>query len=152
MIRRIRAQLFHWYFLLRRPMTLGVRVLVRDKSGAVLLVRHSYVAGWHLPGGGVERGETAQDAARKELMEEAAIETLGEFELAGFYANRQASPRDHVVLFKLREWRQKKPFKPTREILEAQFFGLDNLPSDIAKSTRRRLAELVDGEPQSFFW
>jgi hypothetical protein len=84
MIRCIRARLFHWYFLLRRPMTLGVRVLVRDKSGAVLLVRHSYVAGWHLPGGGVERGETAQDAARKELMEEAAIESLGEFELAGF--------------------------------------------------------------------
>jgi ADP-ribose pyrophosphatase YjhB (NUDIX family) len=152
MIKRIRARLFHWYFLLRRPMTLGVRILVRDDAGRLLLVRHSYVAGWHLPGGGVERRETAEEAARKELFEEAAIEATGPFELAGFYANRQASPRDHVVVFLLGEWRQSEPFKPTREILEARFFAINELPPDIAVSTRRRLAELIDGEPRSAYW
>lgn len=52
----IRGRLFHTLFLLQRPMTLGVRGLVLDvPAKTVMLIRHTYVPGWHLPGGGVER-------------------------------------------------------------------------------------------------
>ena len=61
----LRARLFHGYFLLKRPMTLGVRGLVLDEvEGKVFLIRHTYVPGWQLPGGGVELGETMARVAR----------------------------------------------------------------------------------------
>ncbi|TIM63810.1 MAG: DNA mismatch repair protein MutT, partial [Mesorhizobium sp.] len=40
----LRARLFHLYFVLRRPMTLGVRGLIHDRrSNSVFLIRHTYV-------------------------------------------------------------------------------------------------------------
>ena len=74
-MQKIRHRLFHLWFLISRPMTLGVRVIVCTKENEVLLVRHTYVSGWHLPGGGVERGETTCDAAIKELIQETNVKS-----------------------------------------------------------------------------
>ena len=51
-------RIFHLYWRFARGMTLGVRAVVLDGDDRVFLVKHSYVAGWHLPGGGVEVGQT----------------------------------------------------------------------------------------------
>ncbi|EBU7498137.1 DNA mismatch repair protein MutT, partial [Salmonella enterica subsp. enterica serovar Typhi] len=93
----VRARLFHTVFLLRRPMTLGVRGLVFDETArTVFLIRHTYVPGWQLPGGGVETGETMEDALRRELQEEGNLECLSPPRLISMHFNRQASRRDHV--------------------------------------------------------
>ena len=63
------------------------------------LVKHTYVPGWYLPGGGVDPGETADAAMRRELAEEANIRVDGALELVGLYQNRELSDRDHVALF-----------------------------------------------------
>jgi hypothetical protein len=47
--------LFHAHARRTRGMTLGVRGLVTDAEGRVLLVEHTYMPGWYMPGGGVER-------------------------------------------------------------------------------------------------
>jgi 8-oxo-dGTP pyrophosphatase MutT (NUDIX family) len=90
----LRARLFHLYFLLRRPMTLGVRGLVYDRSSnSVFLIRHTYVPGWQLPGGGVETGETLEEALARELAEEGNIALTGPAQLKSMHYNRRSSNR-----------------------------------------------------------
>src|SRR5712672_3843869 len=63
-------RVFHLYWRLVRSMTLGVCAVVLDGGDKVFLVKHTYVSGWYLPGGGVEVGESLLDSLRRELMEE----------------------------------------------------------------------------------
>ncbi|GAB1582618.1 NUDIX domain-containing protein [Phyllobacterium phragmitis] len=150
---RLRHWVFHSYFLLRRPMTLGVRAVVLDEAaGMVFLIRHTYVPGWQLPGGGVESGETFAQALAKELREEGNIELTGPPELFALYKNAHASKRDHVALYVCRHFRQTAPRPADREIAEAGFFPLSDLPEGTTKSTRRRLKEILEGETPSELW
>ncbi len=91
-------RIMHFYWRFSRAMTLGVRALVIDERGRILLVKHSYVRGWHLPGGGVEAGETVAEALGRELREEANIELTAAPQLHGIFFNRRVSRRDHVAL------------------------------------------------------
>ena len=150
---RLRVKYFHLYFVLRRPMTLGVRALVLSEADqTVFLVRHTYVPGWYLPGGGVERGETAMQALAKELWEEANIELTGDAVLHGLYYNTRASVRDHVALYVVRHFRQTAPRLPDREIAECGFFPLSALPEGTTQSTRRRISEVLEGKAEAGHW
>lgn len=149
----LRARLFHLYFLLRRPMTLGVRGLVHDEeANAVFLIRHTYVPGWQLPGGGVEFGETMGEALVRELAEEGNIVFTAPPRLRSLHANRQATGRDHVAFYLITAFRQTSPRVADREIAEAGFFPLDRLPVDTTPATHRRLAEVFSGAPTSPYW
>jgi 8-oxo-dGTP pyrophosphatase MutT (NUDIX family) len=149
---RVASGILQLFMRARRGLTLGVRAIVRDDQGGLLLVRHSYVAGWHFPGGGVEPGETATDAVRRELREEAGIAADGEAELLGLYLNRRLAARDHVLLYRIPAWRQEAEFAPGLEIREARFFLPGALPADLSAGTRRRLDELLHGKPRSADW
>lgn len=135
-----------------RPMTLGVRGLVVDAERRVLLVRHTYVSGYYLPGGGVEPGETLEQALVRELAEEGNIELEAPAELRGVYLNRRISKRDHVAFFVARAFRQSAPRGPDHEIAEAGFFPLDALPESATPATRARIAEVFGGAPVSPYW
>src|SRR5690606_24266097 len=101
---RARQRAFLTVSLATRGMTMGVRAAVFAGNREIFLVRHSYVPGWYMPGGGVEPGETLRQALDKELREEGGIVLDGRPELFGVYLNRRISRRDHVALYVCREW------------------------------------------------
>jgi ADP-ribose pyrophosphatase YjhB (NUDIX family) len=149
----LRGRLFHLYFLLRRPMTLGVRGLVHDReTRSVFLIRHTYVPGWQLPGGGVETGETMEESLRRELEEEGNIEIVGPPRLVSIHHNRLTSRRDHVAFYLVEQFRQTGPKRPDREIAEAGFFPLDALPQGVTPATLRRIREVFDDAAVSPHW
>jgi 8-oxo-dGTP pyrophosphatase MutT (NUDIX family) len=135
-----------------RGMTLGVRGVVLDADDKVFLVRHSYVAGWHLPGGGVEVGETSLEALRRELVEEGRIELTGEPVLHGLFFNSQVSRRDHVAVYIVRQFRQDRLPEPNYEIVECGFYDAGALPAETTRGTRLRIAEVLEGAVPIATW
>jgi 8-oxo-dGTP pyrophosphatase MutT (NUDIX family) len=148
LIRRV----FHLYWRFSRGMTLGVRALVIDPDGRIFLVKHSYVSGWHLPGGGVEPGETMLVALERELLEEGNIELTASPALHGLFFNGRVSDRDHVAVFVVRGFRQTAPPKPGHEIIAHGFFAPDALPDETSGATRARIAEAMLGAPAQDRW
>ena len=126
--------------------------MVIDGSGRIFLIRHSYVDGWYLPGGGVETGETFLTALARELAEEGNIVMTAPPVLHGIFLNKRVSPRDHVALFIVREFRQERWRVPNREIVEHGFFAPDALPEGATRATRARIAEVMGGASVSELW
>ena len=144
--------LLHFFWSFQRGMTLGVRGLVVDRDGRIFLVKHGYIGGWHMPGGGVETGETLLEALGRELREEGNIELTGQPRLHGVFFNKKVSRRDHVAVFVVEDFRQESPPEPGHEIAAAAFFPLDALPNDTTAGTRARIVEVLGGAPVSPHW
>lgn len=134
-----------------RQMTIGSRCAVIC-DGQVLLVRHGYTAGWQFPGGGVDPGETIEQAARREVLEETGHEVVGPVRLHGMFHSTLYTNRDHVALFVASEARPVRPFIANREIAEIGWFGIDAPPPDISPATARRLEEIAGRTPVSPRW
>jgi len=129
----------------RRRMVLGARAALID-GDRVLLLRHTYMPGWHFPGGGVEPGETSEDAARREAEEETGLAIEGEMTLLGLYLQvHEATDRDHIAVYVGRSFREVRPFRPNGEIAAIGWFHFDQLPADIEPGTARRIAEIASG-------
>ncbi|MBB3971525.1 NUDIX domain-containing protein [Hansschlegelia beijingensis] len=135
----------------RRAVTLGVRVLAVDGDHA-LLVRHGYVEGWHLPGGAVELGETAEEAAARELLEETGVSAARPLRLVGLYFNPALGGRDHVALFRTDAFAIGAAPEPNREIAESGWFPLSALPQGATPATRRRIEECLGQRAANGRW
>ena len=130
---RLRWRLFH-------PITLGARVaLIRD--GEVVLIRHTYRAGWYLPGGGVDKGESLEDAARREAEEEANA-AVANLHLLGVYTHFGEDNCDHVAVFYTHDFTVGE-FSPNNEIADRRWFALAALPPDVSPMAARRLTEIA---------
>jgi len=145
-------RVFHLYWRFARGMTLGVRAVVLDRDNRVFLVKHSYVSGWHLPGGGVEVGETFGDALRRELVEEGRIEVLGEPALHGLFLNSHVSRRDHVAVYLIRNFSQDRLPEANHEIIACGFFDANTLPAETTQGTRLRIAEVLESRQPISTW
>ena len=148
---RLQSRTYLFLIGFTRGMTLGTRTLLYDGE-RIFLIRHTYMPGWQLPGGGIEPGETAEASMHREVLEETGYRVTGPAELCGFYHNAPASPRDHVALFLCRDFEKAFEFKPNLEIAEFGWFALDTLPEAISDATRRRIAEVFHGAKKSAVW
>ena len=136
----------------RKRLTIGVRAVLLDDR-KVLLLKHTYLPGWQFPGGGVEPGETGEQSAEREVMEETGYEVAGRPALHGFYLNRLAGgARDHVAVYVWREYSSVRPFAPNHEIANLAWFDVGALPSDVEAGTARRLEEIFAGKTPDNQW
>lgn len=131
--------------------TVGVRTLVINQTNQVLLIRHTYMGGWHFPGGGVLPGEPTRLAAVRELYEETCLQAEGDIELLGVYFHTVMKVNDYIALYVVKNFSQAE-FCPSPEIAEVQWFDFDNLPPNINSSTKQRLTEYLHNQPRSDFW
>lgn len=139
--------------LFRPRLTLGVRIAAFDRQGQIFLVRHSYVPGFYLPGGGVELGETCRQAVMREAEEEGGLAFERPPELYNVYRNDGIARRDHVVLFVARNVELQKDASQTGgEILDSGFYSLDALPETATRATLARIEEIAQGPAQTDDW
>jgi ADP-ribose pyrophosphatase YjhB (NUDIX family) len=140
-----------WWRLTRAQM-LGVQAIVVEPPRRVLLVRLSYARGWHLPGGGVERHETLEEALARELREECGVVPTARPALHGLFANHARAKGDHIAVFVVRAWTMPAPPKRGLEILERKMFAMDALPEGLIDGARRRLEEVFEGKEPPARW
>ena len=143
--------LFFAFSRLTRGMTLGVRVVARDQAGRIMLVRHTYLDGWWLPGGGVDRGETVQDAAVRELREETGLIATAPPRLLSVHSNHRFFPNDHVLVFAVDGFEIAERTSHG-EISDAEWFAPGALPGGVTAATRRRLDEIYKGTTPDPLW
>ena len=121
-----------------------------ERDGKILLVRHSYVSGWLLPGGGVGRGEPAEQAIIREMREEIGLVRCDTPELFGLYSRKAGWATNVIVLYLLRD--AEFNFVPNFEIREVQFADPAAPPQGTPPSVAIRLKEFAELQPRSPFW
>lgn len=142
----------HTYFLIRRGLTVGVRAIVRSDDDKFLLVRHTYTPGWYFPGGGVEKGQTTEQALSKELRQETGLRLVGKPVIHGVFHNNSISKRDHVLAY-ICDVQGSLDVKPkSMEIAETGYFPFKYLPPDTDPGTVRRIQEIICGVERIDSW
>jgi 8-oxo-dGTP diphosphatase len=128
----------------RRPTLVGVRALI-VRDGDMLLVRHRHGRRpWSLPGGGVERYERLDEAARREAHEETGARVRID-QLLGMYDAFGGGVSNYIAVFVCTPFDEPRPPR-SLEIAEARFFPLAAPPAGLDRGSGRRLAEYLAGE------
>ncbi len=129
---------------------MGASAMVVNETGEWLLVRHTYMRGWHFPGGGVGKRESVLAALYRELREEVGVVPTAEPQLLGVYTNFADPRASHVALYRVTAYEM----VPVRslEIAEWRFFPPDALPGASGRGPVNRQAELIGQRMPDGVW
>lgn len=131
------------------PVAFGVEGAIFDASGRVLLVRHRYMPGWQLPGGGVNRREEPGRAILRELSEEVGL-AGGVATFFALYTAPAGYASNVVALYRVTGGTVS--FTPNLEISAVRFVDPAVPPPGCSPATLSRLAELTGAAPPSPWW
>ncbi|MEM7199309.1 MAG: NUDIX domain-containing protein [Planctomycetota bacterium] len=134
------------YVMFRSPACAAAVVVVRRRD--VLLVRRGiepYRGQWGLPGGFQDYWESAEEAAVREVREEAGIEVRLRRLLGVAYTTDDPRKRVNVVIYLGTPIAH--DLRPGDDAVEARFFSIDHLPQPIAFANSRAL---LDGLREDF--
>ena len=140
-----------WLWRLLRPRTRGVKVMLFNEAGELLLIRNSYGRSdlFVLPGGGIRPWETPETSARREVREELDCE-LEALTPVSTHFSASEGKRDTIHLFSAKA---AGPVATDRfEVEEARFFPLGALPPNISDATLRRVEERAGQRERDGKW
>jgi ADP-ribose pyrophosphatase YjhB (NUDIX family) len=124
------------YWFIFRPKTQGVQCLILS-GDQLLLIRHTYGhSAWTLPGGGIKKGETKEEAVKREVKEELGLDIAPEY--AGAFTHNVEHKTDKVYCFVVRIEKVEPKFDHG-EIKEAKWWNINNLPKDHSTRLERLL-------------
>jgi len=134
------------YWFLFRPNGYGVKCIIKRNDGKILLIRNTYGSGsWNLPGGGVKKGESAEQAVRREVKEETGI-ILNTLQPIGAFLSTLEYKKDHINVFLAHTNSEIGEIDPG-EISEAKWFSSGEFPQSLATVARQSLALLASTNP-----
>ncbi|MDY0226064.1 8-oxo-dGTP diphosphatase [Desulfomicrobium apsheronum] len=127
----------------RNPFPTVDIVLYRDSQGILLIERGNPPHGWALPGGFIDCGESAEQAAVREALEETGL-VVRLTGLLGVYSDPDRDPRFHTLsVAYTAECDDDAIPCAGDDARNARFFPLDALPTDIAFDHRRIIADFA---------
>ena len=136
---------FKIYCFIFRPIRMGVRVAMIEND-KVWLIRHTYLDGWFLPGGGLNKWEALDQAARREAREETGAE-LGDVSLLGVFTSYRQWKTDHTAVFLCKDF--KFEGVSDAEIAELKLFPITQLPENMYDLHQNVLKKYLAGEIRS---
>lgn len=116
-------------------------------QGSLVLVRHWYNNLWVMPGGGIKKHETPEQAAVREVREELGWD-IGQLDYRlGVYSNTKEGKNDTVHCFVV-GLTERPAFKKrfNIEVSDVAWYPLDSLPEGVSSATARRIAEHVTAD------
>ncbi len=125
------------------PFRVAVSALIFD-GGRILLALRRDIDWWNLPGGGMEQGETVEEAVLREVREETGLQVAVE-RLVGVYSKPQK--QEVVLTFRCRI--EGGEPTATEESRECRFFVPSTLPRNILPKHRQRIEDALLDQPQA---
>ena len=116
-----------------------VDVIIEVEDRIVLIRRKHPPPGWAIPGGFIDAGERAQDAAVREAMEETGLR-VALTGLLGVYSDPARDPRRHTISTVYIGKAEGMP-SGGDDAAEARLFSESDLPSPLAFDHARILAD-----------